>query len=163
MNTLYVKKVQQGFTLIELMIVVAIIGILAAVAIPAYQDYTVKAKVGNALTSVDALKTAVALCAQEAGGVLTTCNTAGNPTAGIPTFTATNEVASATVTTVGIIAATLSANVGSGVSSGVITWTPSLIAGGTAVTWAITTTSITNAAALAAITKNSIAAGGGGS
>jgi len=54
------KKLQQGFTLIELMIVVAIIGILAAIAIPAYQDYTIRAKVTEGLNLADSAKTAVA-------------------------------------------------------------------------------------------------------
>jgi len=54
------KKMQQGFTLIELMIVVAIIGILAAIAIPAYQDYTVRAKVTEGLSVADSAKTSVA-------------------------------------------------------------------------------------------------------
>ena len=147
------QMAQKGFTLIELMIVVAIIGILAAVALPAYQDYTVKAKIGNALASVASIKTAIAVCAQEAGGALTTCNTAG--TGAIPAFTPTKEVTAGTITGSGVIALTLASSIGTGVDGLVITMTPTLAAGATAMTWTNSTT-VTNTAALALINKNNI-------
>ena len=63
------KKVQQGFTLIELMIVVAIIGILAAIAIPSYKDYTIKAKVGQVIASLGGQKIKVGLNYSELGSL----------------------------------------------------------------------------------------------
>jgi type IV pilus assembly protein PilA len=76
------RKIQQGFTLIELMIVVAIIGILAAVALPAYQDYTVRAKVSEVLLAASAPKTAVAEFYATAGHMPANATSAGFDTTG---------------------------------------------------------------------------------
>jgi type IV pilus assembly protein PilA len=84
---------QKGFTLIELMIVIAIIGILAAIAIPAYQDYTVRARVSEALVTLGPLKSAVS--ENIISNNITNLAATGDPAcAGVPTVTATDNVAS---------------------------------------------------------------------
>jgi type IV pilus assembly protein PilA len=143
------RNIQKGFTLIELMIVVAIIGILAAVAIPQYKDYTAKAKAANAISSIDSIKSAVAICIQEQGGVATGCTTTTYPS--IAAFTATKELQSASVTD-GVITAKFASGIGTGVDGLTFTVTPTVT--GTNVKWAVDGTNITNTAVKDALTKN---------
>ncbi|HEH9439161.1 TPA: type IVa pilus major pilin TapA [Aeromonas sobria] len=127
-------KKQSGFTLIELMIVVAIVAILAAIALPAYQTYTKKAKFTEVVSATGSYKTAIEICAQTtaaADGTLSTCDAGTN---GVPANIATQNgnVASISVsdTTNAITATAVSANGLSGetyimiptVTSGKVNW-----------------------------------------
>jgi type IV pilus assembly protein PilA len=147
------RTMQAGFTLIELMIVVAIIGILAAVAIPAYQNYIVRSKVANAISSINTLKTAVAVCYQEAGGVLANCTTGAASL--IPTFTPTKEVSAASVTA-GVVSLTFATGIGTGVDGLIVTFTPSDATDQTAINWTVDASAITNQQARVALTKNNL-------
>ena len=101
------RSIQKGFTLIELMIVVAIIGILAAVALPAYQDYTARAQVSEAFSLASGQKGAVAEYYSNQGVMPTT-----NASAGIPTNTDIKGkyVKQVDIGTSGIITATMQAS-----------------------------------------------------
>ena len=98
------KAIQKGFTLIELMIVIAIIGILAVVALPAYQDYTARAQVSEALTLAEGQKSAVTEYRSDRGAWPTS-----NIEAGVASSISGKYVASVVVGANGAITATMKA------------------------------------------------------
>lgn len=131
MNMTTNKTIQKGFTLIELMIVVAIIGILAAIALPAYQGYTNKAKFSEVVIATAAAKSAVEVCVHTKGAI-TDCTGGSN---GIPANivpTATQLGLTGLTTTAGVIEA--KASIDSNLDRATITLTPALEASGS-ITW----------------------------
>jgi type IV pilus assembly protein PilA len=138
----YKKQAQQGFTLIELMIVVAIIGILAAVALPAYQDYTIRSRVAEAVTLLDAAKITVADNAVN-GAPLENGVNLGSATqniAGPLTVTTTGLISVTTTAKAGAVEIFMAPFDGAGASAGSTTAVGTALAAGTVptnqITWA---------------------------
>ena len=134
------KRIQQGFTLIELMIVVAIIGILAAIALPAYQDYIARAQMSEAFSLLDGMKTPVAEACQQAGSC------AAVVVADIVTPTTGGKYSlTPVVTAAGVVAITMNTTangVSSLIAGKVTTMTPQMAAGDNSVQWGCVSTAL---------------------
>ena len=128
-----IQKAQQGCTLIELMIVVAIIGILASVALPAYQNYTKKAKFTEVILATQGYKLAIELCAQSLGDV-TKCPDTAAVRNGVPANTAA-AVGSVASVAVGVATGVITATGTAAVDGKTYILTPTLSAAGQ-LTWA---------------------------
>lgn len=124
------KKVQQGFTLIELMIVVAIIGILAAVALPAYQDYTIRAQVSEGASLMSGAKNAVTDFWADRGTFPGSNASAGLAAAGSIQGSYVTQVA---VAGAGVITATYGKKANTSITGGNCSLTPNNLGG--SVTW----------------------------
>ncbi|HLD14352.1 MAG TPA: prepilin-type N-terminal cleavage/methylation domain-containing protein [Burkholderiales bacterium] len=133
------KALQKGFTLIELMIVVAIIGILAAIAIPAYQNYTKKAKFTEVVLATAPYKLGVEDCFQ-GGNQLVDCD-AGS--LGVPSAPAAYGVLASLGVTDGVITATATDGGSPDLDGFTYILTPTSASGGTTLTWAASGTGVT--------------------